>query len=479
MNFPVFVTKHQDREVLAIDTGLSPTAFAQSKMGSLLSEYGAIVWPNGNIEAWVPEGTLEIDGHIAIYGPVFTGKSLVEMLAGEKPDISLAYQFSLSWLKCQNILQKADRPYRLSPSPYAAMLAEDASLLLLPEQSFRRAIQSRNTELAYIDAWTHPELKGEEAPVFTAAILLYSLLTARAPWSAENAEHIRSRMRETAAMPTVLAHPGIQEELGKILDRALLPPQVPGKEKKNSPLRPSLSELSEFFLTPARSDISSLYTEILPENLKKILKTRKKFERGLIRKERLKNFFKRNRGRVIALSIAAIALALISIDIFKTAKSRPTTLNLSPLEVVEMYYDGFTPLNHEGMEACLAKEAPKWDITTVMNYFVTSKMRISYEMLHSHYDPNDFLNKNETPRGFVFGISDVSMKEIQNSDENPIWEVNYTLWYPSAGTADNPNAPGNAAESIPEASFERRQDVLHLVYRKDRWLIADIVRTIQ
>ena len=75
MKSPLHLIEHEGREVLALDTGLTPGSFAQAKFGSLLADHGALFHADGTWTPWVPEGTVERGGKVAIYGPAFKGES--------------------------------------------------------------------------------------------------------------------------------------------------------------------------------------------------------------------------------------------------------------------------------------------------------------------------------------------------------------------------------------------------------------------
>ena len=140
-----------------------------------------------------------------------------------------------------------------------------------------------------------------------------------------------------------------------------------------------------------------------------------------------------------------------------------------------MYYASFTALDHESLEACLAKRAPKADVTAVMNFFVISKMRQGYERIIYENDPQPFIDQGLIPRGFIFGTVDVSIEELSLENESARYQVDYSLWFPG-----DPETPLPGLEPVgDQARSEKRRDILDLRFEKDRWLIHDIDRTLK
>ena len=138
-----------------------------------------------------------------------------------------------------------------------------------------------------------------------------------------------------------------------------------------------------------------------------------------------------------------------------------------------MYYSAFTPLDHERMEGCLAKGAPKADVTATMNYFVISRMRQGNERIIVRNDPQPVLDEGRVPAGFIFGTTEIAVEELSKDEQVARYRVQYKLWFP--GETAMPGE-GVTPDETP-AQNEKRIDVVTLEFRKDRWLITAIDRT--
>ncbi len=479
MNSPFFLIEYEGREVLALDTGLAPGSFAQAKFGSLLADHGALFHADGSWTPWVPEGTLEHAGTVAIFGPAFTGDppgaAALPSSSGER-DTGRFWQLYRRWLALQPRINEAGRQLELARSPWACLVNRaSGEALVLPQNPFHRAMTAKGTVYEGQEIWEHPGLRDDRGVVFTAALLAYRILTGTNPWQAKDGETLRQRMRDTPPLPARFAHPGLLPELAALLDAAL---QGPAPESKKAGtarevMRPDLESFSKAVLSSEWSSPERLYRSPDEETVSKTLAERTRFERERNALESRKIFFRRHTKTLVIGSLAALLLGFFGYDMAKTARERPNTLGLEPAAVVDMYYSAFTPLDHERMEGCLAKGAPKADVTATMNYFVISRMRQGNERIIVRNDPQPVLDEGRVPAGFIFGTTEIAVEELSKDEQVARYRVQYKLWFP--GETAMPGE-GVTPDETP-AQNEKRIDVVTLEFRKDRWLITAIDRT--
>jgi len=125
----------------------------------------------------------------------------------------------------------------------------------------------------------------------------------------------------------------------------------------------------------------------------------------------------------------------LAFSTIKTISLRTTTQGMTSENVVGFYYDAFSSLNHELMEACV-QNAGKADIIAALNLLAVYKQRQAYEMapkLAVIQAKNWRASGGELPAPDVFGVTDLTIEYI-GGDENEgliFYRVNYNLWSPS------------------------------------------------
>jgi hypothetical protein len=523
----------EDAPALGFDTGLSAAAFAQAKLAQLLSQSGSIAGPGG-IEAWKPEGVVEREGTMVIWGPPFRGERLDRLLSGEaQPDRALtALRY---WIKARLTLGAA-APH---PWPAGAFIAlpdytEDApdgpggpgepdrapdepggsgepdgapdepggpdkpggsggfppgTVFFPPERLLRRAVEAEGPGawLEGAERWVHPDLSGDEAAVFAAGAMLYRIFCGAPPFPRQDPDTLRQDMREGIFLPPRLASPALKEEAASLIERAIRPAGQKGgasASRKQTP-PPGMEALQNLLdppdsperAAPVRADF---FQTLDGETLEKIRLEGERFRKKQGDRVKAKRFLRRNTAIIGGIVIGLVILGAIIQNILSARAQRPSTQGMTPLEVVETYYGAFGDLDHLLMEACVIDGAGKSDIDIVLNLFVISRVREAYEQVNPVIPAQEWLDSGAGPaEGMVFGVSGLRIEpgDRDGEDGELSFSAAYTRWTPGSAESSGPGADAGGALPGPILPLgEKLRDELRLVRRKEAWRIAGISR---
>jgi hypothetical protein len=490
----------EGKPALGFDTGLGALAFAQAKMAQFITQPGLVVFPDGKTGDWKPAGVIEYPGPgsaakaggrpdlqgggtMVIWGPPFDGERLDLLVEdGARKDEALeAVRF---WLEARLVLEDRDFSFR----PGGALVSPAGEVLFPPERLVSRCLQAEG-EKRWMEgeAYIHPDLRGREAASFTAAAMLYRIFAGTPAFQAGDEEALHQNIREGVFLPVNLAAPGLKKNIAALINAAL------GGEKKDGGKtgRPDPALL----LNTLRSPLAAFF-ELLPEEeLKKIRENAARYWKKKHAAVQTRRFVIKNMAVFLGLAAAVLAALLAGRSIAKSRAALPNTAGMDSAQVVRLYYESLSALDHQMMEAAVLKKAGKTDIEMVTNFFVISKVREAYEHIRSPFIPaQEWRDAGSPPSPVpVFGVSDLEIEKISGLEEGEEmrYRARFILWVPvSSGEegAPSPAAPGpedsgpppedagpapkNTVPSLPHAFT----DELSLVRHKGNWRIAEIIR---
>lgn len=483
---PARVERVGGEDCLVVDTGLGQLAFAQAKLATLATAPGRIVRPGLPAEPWTPEGVAELDGTMAVRGPVFRGRTLQTIL--EAGDVDASVDAVRAYVAALPALSEADAGAP-PPAPAATLVADDGALLFLPERLALRALDSRGpaARLSGADRWRHPDLEGAEAAAFAAGALAYRALCGAEPFPGSDADAVRADMRDGCAPPARLARPGLEPGLADLLDALVAPPpeRKPGPPRSAArKIRPSAGDLAAA-LGQRGSDAKAFYRELSPEEKRSL--EDEALRRGRERASRVgaKRFARRNATIIATVALAALGVVLLVRGIARDRAARPTTVGMSPEQVVSAFYGSFDELDHVLMEACTTDKAAKGDVDAAINLYVVSRVRQAYERRESHVSAKEWIAAGRPEvEATIFGIVGLEVEAVDadGSDGTASFRARYSLLRPGEPPRDekgNPAVPSDGTPLFVAPAEEERVDELTLSYRKDRWLISRIDRVVE
>ena len=448
--------------MIEFDTGLCARAFAQAKMAQFITLPGFIVFPNGEIKTWKPGGVIDRQTMI-IWGPAFPGEKLTDIINSERKDEAL--NALLFWLTARIIIEEnPDINCSVYPGTNGAYVVTQkrynadfpTGTVFFPPQRLISLVQRCQTE-----RWTHPDLKGAQAISFEAGAMLYRIFCGVPPFPNNNREELMQDIREGVFVPPFLAAPGIDPDLASLISNAM----------NSTASNVSPQQIRDFFKASGSKPVSSWIKTLDKNELDKVLSERQQYNKKNSLKVKTRRFVNRN-TTLLAVSLISLVLLLFIIRGGVRHRSEmPTTRGMTAIEVVYAYYNAFNALNHVMMEACLTGRISlaRDDINTVMNFFVISRVRQAYELFDPIFPAAEWLNEGRpvTDR-LVFGITDLAITTLWESDTQASFEANYILWLP--GTYFDEEGFFIKPDS------RQIRDRLELVFQNELWRIRSIER---
>ncbi|GBU28995.1 hypothetical protein R84B8_02557 [Treponema sp. R8-4-B8] len=459
----IYISEINNQSVLCFDTGLDQRSFARTKMSQSLIDPGFIVNPDGTNETWKITGVNEIGGFMRVFGPYVPGKRLDLLLEelGSSPSLALkqeALEAVINWSKAKMFL--GDKHSVINPG--ASFVSKEGNVFFAPEHISSRCLYIEGNE---IDKYNCPDLTGMDTTAFCTGVMLYKILTGNHPYLSND---IFQDMREGVFFPVHLAALGLNARLSELIQAALMLP-VEKKSKKNTVTKSSIEILTGILeiLTDKEKkavSVSSLFETLSPEKAKQFEKEKKNY---LFNKNKLlkaKRYIKNNKYLLIGVTVGVAFVLFIFFSTVINIATRPTTEGMSPETVVTAYYDAFSSLNHQFMEACI-QGADRSDINAASSYYAVLKQRQAYEGAKASSIVQARVWKvmgGDLPAPNVFGVTDLEVDCIggEEADGLIVFRAVYNLWSPFDDYARHFN------------------DVLTLKRdKRNRWRIIELLRT--
>ena len=530
MNERIINLELDGKPVLGFDTGLNAQAFAQAKMAHFITNPGTIVYPDGKIELWQPGGVSaylppehtpsEIipDGispeagsepTMVVWGPDFRGEGLLELINTQnRNDEALdAIRF---WLKARMVIEEnrgeaKEEPY---PGPAGALIVtgkthgesadlypagnyQTGTVFFPPGRLLKRTLESQG-DGAVLEAerWIHPGLEKKDAISFSAASMLYRVFSGSSPFNRDYGragsvplDELRQDIREAVYIPPALAAPGLDPELSNIITQSL----GSAPQKSGAPTRPSPDSIANLLGPPGSRPVSSWIKPLTKEEHVRIRAEMEQYSKKKALEVKTRRFIIRNTAIIAGALIAVVVALLIVRGQIQHRAEMPTTMGMTPAEVAETYYGAFGELDHTLMDACVTGKAGKGDIETVINFFVTSRMRMAYESDSAFLSAREWSDSGRPDTNkTVFGVTDLKTEILSMDEANGKASLlaEYILWLPGSLFNDDENADGNGSTAVqnpeemppPVPVGLATRDILGFVYLKDCWRISEIDR---
>jgi len=459
-----------DRTVLALDTGMTPRAFAQSRFSQILGSAGLVLDPSGTVESWIPEGTVCDETRsrkkMLVYGPHFDGISLLETTAGADREAAWS-----RFHQCIAAINRAFLAGNVSPEtltaiagsgPEAVLVSADGRILVLPFDIYTRCLagQGEKHEIENRLLWIHPDyrtLNPSWAFSFMAGTLAYRIAAGKPPFSSEGilkAEELAFNTRNGVFEPLELAVWAIRPAAASCINSLISTGVATGAETLLA-FGPAFAGI----LDPARDGV--------PESAD-FLKAKKASEKKRTGRMHRKNFFRRHRTTLTVIGILVAVVAVFAASWLHDLAGRPTTKGMESAEVVAGYYAAVESLDQEIPQAYTARGVKPDYTEFTTNLFVTSKVRQAYEQNTGIISPARLFALREPGNYTVYGMTGLSIVRMKEDATHAEYEVSFHLWMPFS---ESQAASGEAGARL---SVHRYRDAVSLDLRKEMWKITGI-----
>jgi len=202
-------------------------------------------------------------------------------------------------------------------------------------------------------------------------------------------------------------------------------------------------------------------------------------EQAVLKKEKRRNF-KKNHGSTVFITAAAlIVLAFFASPFVKNAFEPDITEGLTPVQVIELFYQSQNSLDHEAMNECTTSSTGKAYINQVTTLFVISRVRQGIEMKDVFTSAPEWIAAGLPElkeSSFVYGVSDL---KIRDTGKNRQFEVSFIQWSTLPPKAEGLTSEEEMAEvvSTGEVQAFRVKETVNMTETSKGWKIDRIERT--
>lgn len=500
---------------IVIDTGLSMREAAQAKLMQFLTEPGyiATVEDNGAVSFKVYTFTDSYEdiakgrknSSVFIAGPAYDGIPLMELLTSDRHDSkvssaqarnggnesgtggtltgapdseadfdaahsekaddgSAAFDAALSEkarLAVEKICKITEASFEQeiklpNNGPLGTIVGADGTILFLPPSIFNRALDSRGDSAysLYEGCWKNTALTEKDCLRFTAAAYAYAVYSGKPPFTQKDSQlraadfydknfvklswfcKLDADFRDTFAK--------IEQNLSCSAPEMETKKKRRGKSSKKKVTIPSvaITELPAFGKRVITDFTAVPAYEAQQKKLKRVR-------------------FLRKNGTLLNVGVVAfVVLCIFIASRISDYRNRPTTLGLEPVEVVQMFYNGFDTLDTLVFDATRTDGAGNGISNMIATIFVTAKMRESYEAKQT-FTPSQWLNIRNPHNIDIFGLTQL---KIQEEPEKATDDVRYFKAHYYILQTQNY-----------QMFVTEENDELMVSFKKDRWLVSSFV----
>lgn len=436
---------HIGRDSIEIDSGLNEQDFARSRSGQYMSETGFLCTPEPNapnasngaarfrVDDFRFTGTrLGKNGTVILCAPSFAGDCLLSLIqnalsahadsaAAQKKALQAIYAAS----SAAEYLLKHNKNF-VNCGPAGIIVSENGSVLFLPPTLFERSMLSRNgNERAFLyGSWIAPISDKSANLRFTVAACAYAVMSGKRPFEQEDEEKRGEDYLDNNFIPLsylIVAENDKTKALLQMLDGALCagtprhtkgglqtarPSQSAGaaaaSAKVPALLPPDFTDLLTAASAYGKTDAAATAKKELDEKRTAFIAQRHK----TVKRRR----FMRRHGVKLAVAAAAILIAAVSTVGIVKSNNRPTTENMTAMEVVRTFYSALHNLDTLTLDSCGSRAALKNYSNMAATLFVTGKMRQAYENTPSFLTPEQWVASDNPLAFWVFGLTHVTIE---------------------------------------------------------------------
>lgn len=368
--------------------------------------------------------------------------------------------------------------------PLGTIVGADGTILFLPPSIFSRALDSRGdaSYSLYEGCWKNTALSEKDCLRFTAAAYAYAVYSGKPPFTQKDsqlraADFYDKNFKKLSWICSVEA------------DESALSGDTSAAGSANADFsttqKPSAESFAETFAqieqnlscsapemetkkkrrgrsSKNKVTIPSVAITELPPFTKRVITDFTAVPAYEAQQKKLKRVrFMRKNGTLIKVGIVAfVFLCIFVASRIRDYMNRPTTLGLEPAEVVEMFYDGFDRLDITTFDATRTDGAGDGISNMIATFFVTAKMRESYEGKNT-YTPSQWFNIKNPHALDIYGLSQLTIEEDAKKATDNV--RHFKAHYYLIGTENY------------QVLVSELTDELVLTFKEDRWLVSFFV----
>ena len=521
---------------ICFDTYMTQGSFAKSRMADHMEENGWLAQKDGgqwNFSEWRFTGTRArmsesgpVTETVILEGAGFAGRTLKdffdldfsrELGNAEKAFVIYAAAKTCSALEAAS-KQKIDVANIGGGGIYLS--ADFSKILFLPKTLFENAVESggETNSSEQNGIYVNPTLHGSAAINFTQSVIAYRALTREFPFKSlktnerltdyfdRNYEPLRNRIWALDEKLSFFVDNALQRKSGLRKHGAgkargsSLTEKIGGILSEDSDRKSSIDD-GDFSLT---FPMVSFYKElglnekgeipaggVLSPVIRKSNMSQEAFEENAFKEKSrfqsrlaLKRWFRAKRTPITAVCAICLGLLVVGAMYFQGDSTNPTSKGLTSFETVEMFYSAVNNLDVSSMQGCSSGSKINEFADMVSTVYVAAKNRYAYNVKDQTVSPAKWMNFNFDGNYNMFGLTDFN---INDSKGSVFFSGPLKNSHPKAVSEEDGRAVKDKdtrdytvtynlvfSDSEETLSVERRTDLVHLLFHKDRWIITAV-----
>lgn len=403
----IAVLSDDNKRYLALATGLNNRALAGTNFSELRKEPALL--SNGESATEIHfEHMVEIKEKIYIYADYLSLTPLTDILfAHEERVISLVSR-SVTLFK-----EAHSRGIEIEAFSSALLfLSDNNELFMLPPSivNFLNHRDNARHQEVVSDVYLHPDLEGDEGLRFSIGVLLYRSFTGVFPFTGDQPEHIRDKMRTQKKLKAQVYNPKLTAEFSDCITELL-------KAKSSTELNEIPQKLNE---------IKNIYRELRDDELEEEQKKNSSLIENFIKGYKRKLFLLKYRTAIVISSLVFLIFLSIAIPMIQQALAPPLTAGYSQEEVLDAYFSSLNELDTKLLEDTTANHVRPNEREHMIHVFVASRVLSEREKRKVVLTPEEWLDlkEEERPGHQAFGTRNT---DIIRSGENSFL-ISYEKW---------------------------------------------------
>lgn len=468
-------------EVL-LTMNISGREFAKAKLMQYLNAPGyTATWISDDscvFNSWCFTGTEEREGIIYMTGPSFTGVTLLTILTDPVYKDRRVNVFE----KLRSAIEQSIESNITLPlsGPCATLVAEDGTLLFLPQEYIQRSVSFlHETDASSLYGCYHrPGLNHTDSLRFMLSVYAYQIITGRLPYPKKNEEERIDDYTDKNFIPVKYWNPHVSTEFSDLLSHNFsVAAEIKRTNKKNKKqVQEEPTEIKSKSLPSLESAIHETKALDYSENEQLSAQNRYKFTTAHLKKIRFKRFF-RNKGTLLKIIAAICAVVIIIIgSLINDSKNKPTTIGLSPYEVVELFYTSLNTLDVVLTSSTTKKSMDDGYKNMISNFYVMNKVRTAYDTSSQTLHPGQWLLINGNFAHWMFGVTQLQIDSIHADIYAKHHKIKRQPLQENKGAKESMSVSFYLVrhEGSEELVVTTCNDIVELEFYKNRWIIVNI-----
>ncbi|MCQ2573634.1 MAG: hypothetical protein MJ182_07045 [Treponema sp.] len=382
-------------------------------------------------------------------------------------------------------------------------------ILFLPQSLYTGSVAGKTDEEKgrQINLWINPTLYGNQALRFARSNIAYKILTGRLPFPDTNTVERNADILDKKYLPIELCLPSLDPKLAEKINSELelnsAKVSIPGKKERKHisqkinegrKVNESDSQKAARLQAEYLKAVSSFPLELLENAEHKYFSDEEYAQKAgdyMAKKSarvKTKRRIRRNTNTIVTISVIAAIIAFIAGKDIKSKGQDKTSKGLTAEQTVEAFYKSVNNLDTMFVSDHAKGKAGSNYSNIVSQMYVIGKNRQAYSRDRGIQNPAAYFlsihDETEITEGGLFGITNL---QINGASKDMDVEIPVKKDKLPAITTDKGIEVYNKMNSVQKVEFyiihsesedlfcEKQTDIVTLTFKKDKWIITDIV----